>query len=204
LKPHAEVKLDGFDQSRMLLGEPTPRDRVFCHFPHGTPNQAQSIPGMLPGSYVRKGDWKLLRFYADHEDGSDRFELYDLKNDPGETHNVATEKPGIVSELNALMSDFLKDTEAIVPVRNPNYGKVSTAPKGKAKAIDDEFPGLQGWKARGCSYTAKDGVVTLTSTNTTPFLGVGAGVDGPATLTFRMRSGRAGEARIEVLPLAGC
>ena len=203
LKPPAEVKLDGFDQSRTLLGEPSPRDRVFCHFPHGTPNQAQSIPGMLPGSYVRKGDWKLLRFYADHEDGSDRFELYDLKNDPGETNNLAAEKPGIVTELNALISDFLKDTEAVVPVRNPNYGKVSTAPKGKAKAIDDEFPGLQGWKARGCTYTAKDGVVTLTSTNTTPFLGVGAGVNGPATLTFRMRSGRAGEARIEVLPLGG-
>ena len=87
LKPHAEVKLDGLDQSRTLFGEPSPRDRLFCHFPHGTPNQAQSIPGMLPGTYVRKGDWKLLRFYADNDDGSDRFELYDLRHDEGESKN---------------------------------------------------------------------------------------------------------------------
>ena len=198
LKPHAGVQLDGYDQSRTLLGEPSPRDRVFCHFPHGSPNQAEHIPGFLPGTYVRKGDWKLIRFYADNEDGSDRFELYDLKHDEGESKNLAAEKPDIVRELNTLISDFLKDTEAVVPVRNPNYGKVAAAaPKGKGKAGDDEFPGLQGWKARGFKYTAKDGIVTITPTNNTPFLGVGAGVNGPATLKFRARSTVKGEAKIE-------
>jgi arylsulfatase A-like enzyme len=203
LKPHADVKLDGLDQSRTLLGEPSPRDRVFCHFPHGTPNQAQSIPGMLPGTYVRKGDWKLLRFYADNEDGSDRFELYDLKHDEGESKNLAAEKPDIVRELNVLISDFLKDTDAVVPVRNLNYGKVAAAPKGKGKANDDEFPGLQGWKARGFKYTAKDGIVTITPTNTAPFMGIGAGVNGPATVKFRARTARKGDAKIEVLNPGG-
>ena len=212
LKPHADVKLDGFDQSRTLLGELSPRDRVFCHFPHGTPNQAQSIPGMLPGTYVRKGDWKLLRFYADDEDGSDRFELYDLKHDEGESKNLAAEKPDIVRELNALISDFLMDTDAVIPVRNPNYGKVAATksgakPNAKGKANDDEFPGLQGWKARGFKYTAKDGIVTLTSTNTTPFMGIGTGVNGPATLKFRARTLKngeeKGEAKIEILNPGG-
>ncbi|MGB8170141.1 MAG: sulfatase [Chthoniobacteraceae bacterium] len=199
LQPHAGVQLDGYDQSRTLLGEPSPRDRVFCHFPHGTPNQAEHIPGMLPGTYVRKGDWKLIRFYADNEDASDRFELYDLKHDEGESKNLAAEKPELVRELNALISNFLKDTEAVVPVRNPNYGKVAAAPtaKGKGKANDDEFPGLQGWKARGFKYTAKDSIVTITPTNTTPFMGVGAGVNGPATIKFRARSTVKGEAKIE-------
>jgi len=206
LKPHADVKLDGLDQTGTLLGQPSPRDRVFCHFPHGTPNQAQSIPGMLPGTYVRKGDWKLLRFYADNDDGSDRFELYNLNDDEGESKNLAAEKPDIVRELNALISDFLKDTDAVVPVRNPNYGKVAAAKPGakdKGKANDAEFPGLQGWKARGLKYTAKDGIVTLMPTNTTPFLGIGAGVNGPATLKLRARTAKKSEAQIEWLNPGG-
>ena len=206
LKPHADVKLDGFDQSRTLLGEPSPRDRVFCHFPHGSPNQAVNIPGFLPGTYVRKGDWKLIRFYADNDDGSDRFELFDLKNDIGESKNLAAEKPEIVRELNALISDFLKDTEAVVPVRNPNYGKVAAKPaaKGKpGKASDDEFPGLQGWKARNCTATAKDGIVTVTGKGAEPFLGVGAGTNGPAVVKFRARCAKGGEAKIEWLNSGG-
>lgn len=198
LKPHSDVKLDGLDQSRTFLGEASPRDRVFCHFPHGTPNQAEHIPGMLPGTYVRKGDWKLIRFYADQEDGSDRFELYNLKDDIGETHNLAAAEPRRVAELNELITGFLKDTEAVVPVRNPNYGKpVAAAAKPGAKPKDDEFPGLQGWKARGVKYAIQDGVVKLTATNTEPFLGVGAGVSGPAVLRFRLRTNHATRSQIE-------
>lgn len=133
LKPHADVKLDGLDQSRTLLGESSPRDRVFCHYPHGSPNQAKNIPGWLPGTYVRKGDWKLLRFYADNRDGSDRFELYNLKDDIGETKNLAAKKPELVRELNALITGFLKDTEAVVPIRNPNFRKVVSRVKRKRK-----------------------------------------------------------------------
>ena len=203
IKPHADVKLDGFDQSRTLLGEPSPRDRVFCHFPHGSAAQAANIPGFLPGTYVRKGDWKLLRFYADNDDGSDRFELYDLKHDEGESKNLAAEKPETVRELNALISDFLKDTGAVVPVRNPNFSKVAAAKpgaKGKpGKANDDEFPGLEGWKARACTATAKDGIVTVTGKGAEPFLGVGAGTNGPATVKFRARSAKGGEGKIEWL-----
>ena len=197
LKPHADVKLDGFDQSRTLLGEPSPRDRVFCHFPHGTPNQAVDIPGFLPGTYVRKGDWKLIRFYADNDNGSDRLELFDLKNDVGESKNLAPEKPELVRELNALITGFLKDTDAVVPVRNPSYGKVAAQTKPQKK--DDEFPGLQGWKPRGCTATAKDGIITVTGNNATPFLGIGAGTNGPAKVKFRARCAKGGGAKVEWL-----
>jgi hypothetical protein len=208
LKPHTDVKLDGLDQTKTLLGEPSPRDRVFCHFPHGTPNQAQSIPGMLPGTYVRKGDWKLLRFYADNDDGSDRFELYDLKHDEGESKNLAAEKPEIVRELNELINGFLKDTEAVVPIPNPNYGKVVAAKTdkkgaGKGKANDDEFPGLQGWKARSCTATAKDGIVTVIGKGASPFLGVGAGTNGPAVVKLRARCAKGGDGKIEWLNAGG-
>lgn len=194
LRPHDDVKLDGLDQSGTLLGRSSPRDRVFCHFPHGTPNQAVNIPGMLPGTYVRRGDWKLLRFYADNDDGSDRFELYDLKSDPGESKNLASAQPERVKELNALIDGFLKDTEAVVPVRNPDYGKVVVTAK------DDEFPGMQGWKPRGCDYAVKDGVVSITGKSADPFLGVTAGVNGPATVKLRTRCASGGAGRAEWIP----
>ena len=133
IKPHADVKLDGLDQSRAILGGPSPRDRVFCHFPHGSPGQAEHIPGFLPGTYVRKGDWKLIRFFADNDDGSDRFELYDLKHDAGEARNLAAEKPELVAELNELIKGFLNETEAVVPVRNPNFRTAAATKTGPGK-----------------------------------------------------------------------
>ncbi|MEI6175497.1 MAG: sulfatase [Verrucomicrobiota bacterium] len=206
IKPHTEVKLDGFDQSRTFLGEPSPRDRIFCHFPHGSPKTAEGIPGFLPSTYVRKGDWKLIRFFADNDDGSDRLELYDLKNDAGETKNLAAEKPELVKELNELITGFLKDTEAVIPVRNPDFNPTAAAgpgQKGKGKpakpsnASDEEFPGLEGWKARGFTYTTMDGIVTITPTNNAPFLGVSSAVSGPGTFKFRARCAKNGEAKIE-------
>ena len=142
LKPHADLKLDGLDQTPTLLGKGPVRDRVFCHFPHGSPKQAEQIPGFLPSTYVRKGDWKLIRFFADNADGSDRFELYNLKDDVGETQNRAAEKPEVVRELGDLISGFLQDTDAVIPKLNPNYDptkQVAAAPgKPKAKAQRQE------------------------------------------------------------------
>ncbi|TAN36778.1 MAG: twin-arginine translocation signal domain-containing protein [Verrucomicrobia bacterium] len=121
LSPRAGLKLDGVNQMSALLGQGAVRDRIFCHFPHGTHQAAEHMPGLLPSTYVRKGDWKLIRFYADNDDGSDRFELYNLQADLGETKNLTAEKPELVRELNELISSFLKDTEAVVPQLNPHY-----------------------------------------------------------------------------------
>jgi arylsulfatase A-like enzyme len=49
---------------------------------------------------VRMGDWKGIH-YVD----TGLFELYDLKSDPGERRNVATEHPAVVEELLALMAE---------------------------------------------------------------------------------------------------
>ena len=37
-----------------------------------------------PGAVIRQGDYKLIEFYQD-----DHVELYDLKNDLGERHDLA-------------------------------------------------------------------------------------------------------------------
>jgi arylsulfatase A-like enzyme len=190
LKPHAGLKLDGLDQSKALLGAESPRDRVFCHFPHGDAARDAVMDGFYAGTYVRKGDWKLLRFYARNDDGSDDFELYDLKNDLGERHNLAKAKPELVQELNGLITDFLKDTEAVIPKLNPNFGKVVATPKDP----------LMSWKNRNCDATVKDSILTAKGTGPAPFLGIGAGLTGPAKVTFRLRTATGGDGHVDLVP----
>ena len=190
LKPHDGIKLDGHDQSKALLGGESPRDRVFCHFPHGTATRDSVMDGFYAGTYVRKGDWKLIRFYARNDDGTDDLELYDLKNDLGERHNLAKEKPELVKELNGLITDFLKDTDGVIPKLNPAYGKVVATPKDP----------LMSWKNRNCAATVKDSILTAKGTGPAPFLGVGAGLTGPAKVTFRLRTATGGESHIDLVP----
>lgn len=194
---------DGIDQSQLWLNGKSSRDFVFCHFPHGSEAQAQTIPGFLPGSYLREGPWKLIRFYGQNDDGTDRLELYNLETDPGETTNVAAQYPDEVSRLLKRMKQILADTDAVIPIRNPNYQPNSRGvSKTSPKKSEEEFPKeLQGWKNRGCSATVKDGVLTVVPQNATPFLGFAAGRSkGPASMQLRVRSKNGGTAKIEWLP----
>ena len=203
LKPHAGLKLDGHDQSKALLGGDSPRDRVFCHFPHGNATRDSVMDGFYAGTYVRKGDWKLIRFYARNDDGSDDLELYDLKNDLGERRNLAKEKPELVQELNGLITGFLKDTGAVVPKINPNFDKAAPKVPAKKKApAPDDLPG--GWKNRAGKATVIEGALHIESKGADSFIGVGAGLAvGPAKLSFRLRAPQAGEGRIALLGSAG-
>jgi hypothetical protein len=203
LKPRAGLQLDGLDQSGMLLGQPSRRDRVFCHFPHGNATEAKGAAriGLQPGTYVRKGDWKLIRFFADDDDGSDGFELYHLKDDLGETNNLAAAKPELVRELNVLISGFLTDTEAVIPKLNPIYRRPSVSPSSNTARARAAGP-LQGWVPRNCIATVKDSLLAITGTNASPFLGFAVGkLDYPGKLRFRVRSA-AGSGRLDWLPNA--
>ena len=203
LKPRAGLQLDGHDQSKALLGGDSPRDRVFCHFPHGNATRDSVMDGFYAGTYVRKGDWKLIRFYARNDDGSDDLELYDLKNDLGERRNLAKEKPELAQELNALITGFLKDTGAVIPKVNPNFGKAAPKAPAKKKALaPDDLPG--GWKNRAGKASVIEGALHVESKGADSFIGVGAGLAvGPAKMSFRLRSPQAGEGKITLLGSAG-
>ena len=63
----------------LLMGKGNPdRDAIFWHYPH------YGNQGGFPGGVIRMGDWKLIEFYEDN-----RIELYNLKEDPGEQHDLA-------------------------------------------------------------------------------------------------------------------
>jgi hypothetical protein len=152
---------------------------------------------------VRKGYWKLIRFYGRNEDGSDELELYDLKQDLGERRNLAKDQAALAQELNGLIDGFLKDTEAVIPKANPNFGKVAPKAPAKKKALaPDDIPG--GWKNRAGKASVIEGALHIESKGADSFIGVGAGLTaGQAKLSFRIRAPQAGEGRIALLGATG-
>lgn len=57
---------------------------------------------------VRKGDLKLVSKWNKKEDQNGPWELYDLKVDRTETHDLASEHPEKVEELSALYAAWAK------------------------------------------------------------------------------------------------
>ncbi len=88
------------------------RDAIYWHFPHYRHN-----PG--PYSIIREGDWKLIKFYEGP------MELFDLKNDLGETKNLASEMPEKVRELEGRLLAHLKSVGAKMPKLNPAAKKLN-------------------------------------------------------------------------------
>ena len=71
------------------------RKTLYWHYPH-------YYTRMSPGSAVRDGDWKLVR--TGHTGNPARlkpWELYDMRSDRSELHNVAAQHPERVAELSA-------------------------------------------------------------------------------------------------------
>ena len=100
------------------------RDAVYWHFPH--------YRGMPPYSIIRKGDWKLIRWYD-----SDRgMELYNLKKDLSEENNLAEKMPEKVKELDSQLATYLKNSGAKIPKPNPDYtAKPQVARAGKTRSL---------------------------------------------------------------------
>ncbi len=115
---------DGVSFRSILEGGKAARDEIFCHFPHNQdtrPYDGMTLPlRSTPAASLRKGDWKLIRFFADQPDGADRFELYNLAVDPGELHDN-TADPERFSQLREILEKRLQQTGAIIPQRNPAY-----------------------------------------------------------------------------------
>ena len=72
---------DGVSLVPLLSGRTLDRGPLFWHYPH------YSNQGGPPAGAIRDGDWKLIEWFED-----DRLELYNLREDPGEQHNLAREQ----------------------------------------------------------------------------------------------------------------
>ena len=118
--------LDGRSILPLLTGKSSfPKGRtLYWHFPIYLQNYAgeedQSRDAKFrtrPGTVLRKGKWKLHEYF---EDGT--LLLFDLENDPGETKNLAQEKPKKLKVLKNDMYAWREQTQSPVPTRrNPKY-----------------------------------------------------------------------------------
>lgn len=114
---HEDQPMDGVSFIPLLTQQAkSVRDSVCVHFPLNMP-----ATGNIASTYLRHGDWVLIRNYFDQQDNSDRYELYDLVKDPSEAHNVALANASVVNKLKAEMDDFLHQTNAVVPNANRQY-----------------------------------------------------------------------------------
>ncbi|MDA7877861.1 sulfatase, partial [Akkermansiaceae bacterium] len=105
-----EEHLDGISITKILDGsaiEPK-RDQLFWHYPH--------YHRTKPYGATRHGDWKLIEFL---EDGA--LELYNLKEDRGETTNLAEKNPAKAAELLAELKAWRISVGAQIPTKNPDY-----------------------------------------------------------------------------------
>lgn len=147
------------------------RDTLFTWFPH-----------LIPAVSVRQGDWKLIRRFEPHPKYPAVLELYNLKDDIGETKNLAAKEPDRVTQLNSLIDQFIKQTGALVPIPNPDF----TGPDPAAGLV----PKLS-------KITAIDGALRMEADGRTPFLGTAqVRHSRPLMLKLRVRSVTGGPGRV--------
>jgi arylsulfatase A-like enzyme len=82
------------------------RDALYFHYPH-------YYSTTTPVSAIRAGDWKLLEYYEDKH-----IELYNLKNDIGETRNLVNEMPDKANDLRRRLHAWLERVDAQMPTPN--------------------------------------------------------------------------------------
>ncbi|EEF60857.1 sulfatase [Pedosphaera parvula] len=107
------------------------RDAIYWHFP-GYLGAGADTWRTLPVGVVRCGDWKLMEFFEDH-----RLELYNLREDLGETNNLAAKMPEKAQELEKKLVAWQKEVQAPMPTAITEKDKVGRKKKKKA-AGDDE------------------------------------------------------------------
>jgi len=101
---------DGTSFVPLLEGKKMTRGPIFWHYPH------YGNQGGAPGGAVRDGDFKLIEWY---EDGS--LELFNLRDDLGEQHNLAAKFPDKVRDLHARLAAWREATGAKMPTPNPKF-----------------------------------------------------------------------------------
>ncbi|MHC4623460.1 MAG: sulfatase [Planctomycetota bacterium] len=100
------------------------RDAIYFHYPHYSPQ------GGSPAGAIRQGDYKLIEWFEKSVDGCDTenaLELFNLRADIGEQHNLAGQMPAMTARLHRKLKQWRKSVNAQQMVsnaqRNPNTKK---------------------------------------------------------------------------------
>lgn len=100
-----DLHIDGKSIVPLLKGKDKKiHDATYFHYPHRS-NQKGS-----PSSAIRVGDYKLIVFLNDN-----RMELYNIKEDIGETNNLTEEKPRLTNKLYSKLEKWWDEVDARFP-----------------------------------------------------------------------------------------
>lgn len=105
-----EQHTDGVSFLPLLRGEHFDRGPIFWHYPH------YSNQGGTPGAAIREGDFKLIYFYE-----NDRVELYNLREDMGETRDLAGEERVVADGLTRKLQSWQANLGLEKPKPNVNW-----------------------------------------------------------------------------------
>jgi len=123
--------VDGTDITPLLTGDTIPERGIFWHYPFYLQGQGLEVKMPdgstyswrgFPSSSMRRGDFKLIEFHEDN-----RAVLYNLKDDPGEQHDLSTKMPDVFAKLRAELDAWQAETKAPIPT-TPNPEFMGTSP----------------------------------------------------------------------------
>jgi arylsulfatase A-like enzyme len=103
---------DGVSIASLMRGaSELPREAIYWHFPHYSNHGMQS-----PGGAVRWRDYKLIEYFENNT-----VQLFNLREDPGETHDLAREEPESAAKLRAMLHRWREKVSAQMTEINPDY-----------------------------------------------------------------------------------
>jgi len=104
LPQQPDLHKDGVSLKPLLEGKPIEDRALFWHYPHYHGSTWK------PGAAIRDGDWKLVQFYE-----YDKVELYNLKDDIGESNDLSKSNPEKTAELLAKLKAMQEETGSKLP-----------------------------------------------------------------------------------------
>lgn len=110
------------------------RDAIYWHYPH------YHTVGATPYGAIREGDFRLVEFYEDNH-----VELYNLKEDIGETKDLAATLPEKTAALRQKLHKWRQTVGAQMPTPNSKYDPNDTGAKtqkGKKSSRDENQRGM--------------------------------------------------------------
>jgi arylsulfatase A-like enzyme len=114
IKLRPQQHCDGLSFVNILRGKEAPAAftsrPLFWHYPH------YSNQGGGPAGAVRHGDWKLIENYE-----TGRVELFNLRQDPTESNDMAAAEIERVSVLSQLLANWRTSLGAKMPRPNPDF-----------------------------------------------------------------------------------
>ena len=115
--PSTVQEVDGISFAPILKGQKLDNDKrsLFWHYPN---NWGPTGPGIGASSTIRKGNYKLIYYHLDKH-----FELFDIKNDIGETTNLVSKNKKLVKKLATELGTYLRSVNAQMPT-DTNTNKI--------------------------------------------------------------------------------